>query len=69
MGAASFHAFTRGDIGDMISLKRPNKVRPTPEIQSAILFQSAPRAMDLIYPEASDVAILNSEGVTVVVTM
>jgi len=68
MGVTSSPAFTGIDIGDMVSFKRPNKVRPTPDIQGAILFQPAPRAMDIIFPEASDIAILDSEGVTVVVT-
>ena len=68
MGVTSSPAFTGVDIGDMVSFKRPNKVRPTPEIQGAILFQPAPRAMDVIFPEASDIAILDSEGVIVVVT-
>ena len=68
MGVTSSPAFTGVDIGDMVSFKRPNKVRPTPEIQGAILFQPAPRAMDLIFPEASDIAILESDGVTIVVT-
>lgn len=68
MGVASSPAFTGIDNGDMISFKRPNKVRPTPQLQGPVLFQPAPQPIDNIFPEASDLMLLDADGVGIVVT-
>ena len=68
-GVTSSPAFTGIDHGDMVTFKRPNKVRPTPELQGPVLFQPAPQPMDNIFPEACDVGFLDSDGVgTLVMT-
>jgi hypothetical protein len=68
MGVTSSPAFTGVDTGDMVSFKRPNKVRPTPELQGPVLFQPAHQPIDNIFPEASDLMVLDADGVGVVVT-
>lgn len=68
MGVTQSPAFTGIETGDMVSFKRPNKVRPTPEIQGPVLFQPAPTPMDTILPEGSDITFLDADGVGVLVT-
>jgi nucleoporin NUP82 len=68
MGVTSSPAFTGLETDDSVSFKRPNKVRPTPEIQGPVLFQPAPIAMDEILPEANEIAFLDADGVGVFVT-
>jgi hypothetical protein len=67
MGVTASPAFTGVDTGDTVSFKRPNKVRPTPEIQGPVLFQPAPAPMDNVLCEANDIAYLDTEGLGVVV--
>jgi hypothetical protein len=68
MGVTSSPAFTGIETVDIASFKRPNKVRPTPEIQGPVLFQPAPTPMDTILPEASDITFLDADGIGIVVT-
>lgn len=67
MGVTSSPAFTGIDTGDAVTFKRPNKVRPTPELQGPVLWQPAPHVPDDIFPEANDIAILESDGMGIVV--
>jgi hypothetical protein len=68
MGVTSSPAFTGIDTGDIVSFKRPNKVRPTPELQGPVLFQPAPAAMDTYLSEANDITFVDSDGIGVLVT-
>jgi len=68
MGVTASPAFTGLDIGDMVSFKRPNKVRPTPQLQGPVLFQPAPVPMDDILPEANEVAFLDADGIGLLLT-
>lgn len=68
MGVTSSPAFTGIETGDIASFKRPNKVRPTPEIQGPVLFHPASTPMDTILPEASDITFLDADGIGIVVT-
>ena len=67
MGVTSSPAITGVDTGDAVTFKRPNKVRPTPELQGPVLWQPAPEVPDDIFPEANDIAVLESDGVGVIV--
>ena len=67
MGVTSSPAITGVDTGDVVTFKRPNKVRPTPELQGPVLWQPAPDVPDGIFPQANDIAVLESDGVGVVV--
>jgi nucleoporin NUP82 len=61
-------AFAAIDTEDVVSFKRPNKVRPTPALQGPVLFQPAPAPMDNILSDANDIVFLNADGIGVVVT-
>ena len=67
MGVTSSPAFTGVDTGDAVTFKRPNKVRPTPELQGPMLWQPAPEVPDDIFLEANDIAVLESDGVEIIV--
>lgn len=68
MGVTASPAFTGLDIGDMVSFKRPNKVRPTPQLQGPVLFQPAPVPVDDILPEANEIAFLDADGIALLLT-
>lgn len=68
MGVTSSPAFTGVDTGDLVTFKRPNKVRPTPELQGPLLFQPAPQTIDSIFPAANDIAFLDVDGLGIAVT-
>jgi len=55
------------NTGDVVTFKRPNKVRPTPEIQGPMLFQPAPVPMDDVFSEAEDIVFLDAQGVGMLV--
>jgi len=67
MGVTASPAFTGIETGDTVTFKRPNKVRPTPELQGPVLFQPAPVPMDDILPEANEIEFLDADGVGVFV--
>lgn len=67
MGVTSSPAITGVETNDVVSFKRPNKVRPTPEIQGPVLFQPAPQPVDEIFPEANDIAFLDADGLGILV--
>lgn len=67
MGVTSSPAFTGVDTGDTVTFKRPNKVRPTPELQGPVLWQPAPQVPDDLFPEANDICVLESDGVGIIV--
>lgn len=56
------------NTGDVVTFKRPNKVRPTPEIQGPVLFQPPPVPMDDVFAEAEDIVFLDAQGVGMLVT-
>ena len=69
LGVTSSPAFTGIEtLGNMVTFKRPNKVRPTPELQGPVLWQPAPPEIrNEMFPQANDIAFLDAEGVGVVV--
>jgi len=72
MGVTSSPAFTGIDTfgtnnTNLVTFKRPNKVRPTPQLQGPVLWQPAPAMMNEILPQANDIAFINAERVGIVV--
>ena len=68
MGLTSSPVITGNDLGDMVTFKRPNKVRPTPELQGPVLFQPSSLPIGDVLSEADDIAIIDAHGVSVLVT-
>ena len=68
MGVTSSPAFTGVDNGDMVSFKDLIKFVRHPNYRDRCCFNHAPQPIDNIFPEASDLTVLDADGVGVVVT-
>jgi hypothetical protein len=65
LGVVNSPAFTGVDTSDIVTFKRPNKVRPTPLLRGPVLFQPGPLSTEVV---ATGLEVLVSDGTVVLVT-